>query len=162
MLRVKGLNTVLIVMLMCSEIGEIITPSGTERWRNGGEEPSDPRREGSGRGILMSAPEINKEISDLSVTCLQYPLCQQWQQLSGSVRTQTGESHIIWQEPTRMPCGLKSELSQGLISSCQPLINNLIASSDMIVSKSETFPSLFLRQTLCFWILMSAIGDFWV
>lgn len=74
MLRVKGLNMLLIVMLMCSEMGEIITPSGTERWRNGGEEPSDPRREGSGRGILMSAPEINKEISDLSVTCLQYPL----------------------------------------------------------------------------------------
>ncbi len=70
MLCAKGLNTVLIVMLMCSEMEGIITPSGTGRWRN----PSDPRREGSGWGILMSAPEINKNISDLSVTCLQYPL----------------------------------------------------------------------------------------
>lgn len=38
-LRVKGLNMVLIVMLMCSEMGEIITPSGMER--NEEEEQSD-------------------------------------------------------------------------------------------------------------------------
>lgn len=38
MLHVKGLNMVLIVMLMCSEIGKIIMPLGTERWRNEGEE----------------------------------------------------------------------------------------------------------------------------
>lgn len=35
-LRVKGLNMVLIVMLMCSEMGEIITPSGMERLREDG------------------------------------------------------------------------------------------------------------------------------
>lgn len=57
---------VLIVMLMCSEMGDVITPSGTGRLREDGgtKKRSGAIRggRGSGWGILMSAPEINKEI----------------------------------------------------------------------------------------------------
>lgn len=72
--------------------------------------------------------------------------CQQCQGLS----EHSGHGlHIFGQEWTGMPSGLKSELSQGLISSWQPLINNLIAFLTWLrlnLCESETSLSLFVRQ----------------
>lgn len=95
----------------------------------------------------MSAPEINKEISDLSVTSWRYPLAP----TMARARTPAGKIHIMGRGWTGGRRGLKSELSRGLISYWQVLISMNQWSDN--VSECEwifdIFPSFISRCAVC-------------